>query len=536
MDGQITPARREQPDGHMAGNLCKGGVDYTPTLDACRARKYKVPTVAGKPVRDSASVALYARQRQMTHGQLHIGWARGEITPPRKTFLLGQFNTRISDEVLSPLTATALALEVRDEDGGVEQAVMLTCDIANDAFKPDLLRALEGRCPDFDPAKLTVTCTHTHTAPALTRGIYDEPEDDPDFMNPDEYREWMAAQLADIVASAWTDREPGSVSRGFGYAVVGRCRRTVYADGAAQMYGDPSRPDFRGFEACDDHAVNMLFTRDRTGDLTGIVVNLACPAQCHESLEAFFADYWHPVREAVAERYGADVHLLSQCAPAGDLSPHLLMDQKEEADLRSRLGVDDCGIITRRVMAAIDEGLATASPAEDRVAFAHEVKAWRLPCLMVTAEQYELEKRIPDMSEEERRQQHFAFQQIWPFGLVADLVRRYEQQAENPDHAVECHFIRLGDVVFATNPFELFVDYGARIRCRSRALQTFLVQLGDGSGIGSYLPTQRALDGGHYSAVIKSCWVGPEGGQVLVDNTVDTINSLFDGDDYPRTR
>lgn len=103
-------------------------------------------------------------------------------------------------------------------------------------------------------------------------------------------------------------------------------------------------------------------------------------------------------------------------------------------------------------------------------------------------------------------------------------------------HVTECHVIRLGDVVFATNPFELFMDYGARIRARGNALQTFLVQLADGSGDGFYLPTERALAGGHYSALIKSNWVGPEGGTILVDRTVAMINTLFQDKDYPRTR
>jgi hypothetical protein len=472
----------------------------------------------------------------MVRGTPHIGWARGEITPPRKTFVQGQFHTRIADDALSPLLAMALALEVKGEDSATEQAVFLTVDIANDNFKDDLLRELDGRCPDFDPAKLTVTCTHTHTAPAMTRGIYEEPEDDPDFMGPDEYREWLGARLAEIVAEAWSARQPGSIARGFGYAVVGRCRRVVYADGTAQMYGDPARDDFREFESCDDHSVNMLFTRDASGELTGIVVNLACPAQCQETLETFYADFWHEVREAIAERHGPEVHVLSQCAPAGDLSPHLLMDQKEEADLRSRLGLNDCGIIARRIASAIDEGLATASPPEDEIAMEHRVETWQLPRIMVSEEQYEIEKRIPEMSEEERQQQPFELQSLWPFGLVADLVARYEQQGENPTNPTEVHVVRVGDVVFATNPFELYVDYGARIRGRSCALQTFLVQLADGSGLGSYLPTQRALDGGSYSAVIKSCWVGAEGGQMLVDKTVETIDALFEGEDYALTR
>ena len=471
----------------------------------------------------------------MVNGKLSIGWARGDITPSRKTFVQGQFHTRISDRVISPLSATALALEVKG-DAVAEQAVFLSCDLPFEDWKEDLFRELEGRCPDLDRSKITVNGTHTHNAPATRSGVYDEPKNDPDFMTPDEYRRWLAAELADVVETAWNKRRHGGLSRGFGYAVIGRCRRAVYSDGSARMYGDTDREDFRGIESCDDHAVNMLFTRDSAGELTGILVNLACTSQCLEHLEAFSADFWHDVRELIADRYGPDVYVLPQCAPAGDMSPHLLADRTEEKDLRDRMGVDACGIVARRLMAAVDEALSTASPNEDIVTFEHQVKNWRVPRMMVTDEEYELEKRIPEMSEQERAAQHYAFQRIWPFGPVCDLVSRYERQKDNLQHHVESHVIRLGDVVFATNPFELFVEYGMQIRCRSRALQTFLVQLADGSGDAFYLPTQRALDGGHYSAQIKSCWVGPEGGQLLVDRTVAAINALFADKEYGKTR
>jgi hypothetical protein len=280
----------------------------------------------------------------------------------------------------------------------------------------------------------------------------------------------------------------------------------------------------------------MLFTRDESGGLTGIVVNLACTSQCDEHLWAISADYWHNVRQAIAERYGPEVHLLPQCAPAGDLSPHLMADRKEEKDLRDRLGVDAKGIIARRIMAAVDEGLATASPTESTVVLAHRVATLRLPRVRVTEEQYEHEKRIHGMSEEELAKQPFGFDRIWNFGLVCDLIARYEGQDAHPVHEVESHVIRLGDVVLATNPFELFVEYGTRIRCRSRALQTFLIQLADGSDDAFYLPTQRALEGGHYSALIKSNWVGPEGGALLVQETVQAIDALFEGVEYEGTR
>ena len=86
-------------------------------------------------------------------------------------------------------------------------------------------------------------------------------------------------------------------------------------------------------------------------------------------------------------------------------------------------------------------------------------------------------------------------------------------------------FFALGDVAICTDQFELFTDYGIRIQARSNALQTFVVQLA--AGAGSYLPTEKAVKGGGYSAVVQSCSVGPEGGQILVDRTVELINDMF---------
>jgi hypothetical protein len=264
----------------------------------------------------------------MAHGQLQIGWSRVDITPPGKVLVAGQFHRRFSDEFISPLTATALAMEVTGDDGN-EQVVFLSCDLCKVGFKADLLRALDGRCPGLDLHKITANATHTHTGPATSRGRYEEPDNDPDFMNADDYRAWLVTRLADVVEAAWADRAPGGISRGFGYAVTGRCRRATYADGSALMYGPTDRDDFLGFESCDDQAVNMLFTHDADGGLTGMIVNLACTAQCDEQRWAISADYWHNVREIIAQRYGPDVHLVPQRAPSGDMSPHLMSDQTE---------------------------------------------------------------------------------------------------------------------------------------------------------------------------------------------------------------
>lgn len=105
------------------------------------------------------------------------------------------------------------------------------------------------------------------------------------------------------------------------------------------------------------------------------------------------------------------------------------------------------------------------------------------------------------------------------------ILSRLELQDIVNMHNTEVHIIKLGTIAIATNPFELFLDYGNQIKARSRAEQTFIIQLA--CGADGYLPTKKAELGGHYSAFISGGFVGHEGGDILVRNTLDEINSLF---------
>ncbi len=43
--------------------------------------------------------------------------------------LVDQYHTRISSQVHDPLTVTALAIETKDEQGVIDQAVWVSCDL-----------------------------------------------------------------------------------------------------------------------------------------------------------------------------------------------------------------------------------------------------------------------------------------------------------------------------------------------------------------------------------------------------------------------
>jgi len=449
-------------------------------------------------------------------GRLLIGWGSTNITPDRPVQLAGQWYERISEGVMDPITATALALETVGEDGPVEQAIMVSCDLAaiRTGVQPKVKSAVASRLPGFDISKLFLFATHTHTAPVMLEGRW-YPAPGPGIMRAEEYVEFLVARLSDAIVEAWEGRKPGGVSRALGYAVLGNNRRIVYLDGHAEMYGRSDRSDFAGLEGSQDHGVEMLFTWNQAGELTGIVPNVCATPQVVMHERRISADAWAQMRAELRKRYGEDLFILPQVSAAGDQCP---------VDLPRRIRAFTAEEMAQRLANAVDEVFPSAKDdIRTEIVFEHVVEDLALPARLVTDEEYEratvmlaaLAAKEPTPGSGDYG--HMRAQQI--------IMERYEQQTDDLKYHLELHVIRLGEVAMATNPFELFLDFGYRIKARSKADQTFIVQLScDSAG---YLPTARAVAGGSYSATVQSNMVGPDGGQVLVNRTVDLIDGMW---------
>ena len=456
--------------------------------------------------------------------QLMVGAATTSITPDKPVALAGQFHVRIARKVDNPVTANALALETRDGDKVLDQAIMISCDLVSirGTIQDDLRAKLGSRMPGFDLKKLVLNATHTHTAPEMTNGVHVIEGDD--VMQPSEYVEFLVNRLADVAVAAWDKRKPGGVSWALGHAVVGHNRRAVYADGTAQMYGKASRPDFLSFEGYEDHGVEILFFWDQDKNLTATAINVACPSQEVEGLSSVNADFWHDVRVALHERYGEDLCVLAWAGAAGDQSPHLQYRKAAEERMRKLRGLSRTQEIARRIVTAVDDVIELAkTEIRTDVPLIHQVIDIELPRRMVTEKEVaETKAAIAAIKAKEKLNSGDQRRIRWH----QRALDRYEVQNDDPVYPMELHVIRLGDVAVATNPFELFLDFGIRIKARSKATQTFLIQLAGTSGV--YLAPKKAVEGGGYSAVIQSTKVGPEGGQMLVDRTVEVVNGMFE--------
>jgi hypothetical protein len=286
------------------------------------------------------------------------------------------------------------------------------------------------------------------------------------------------------------------------------------------MYGATNSKEFRGIEGYEDHSLEVLFFWDQQDQLLATAINVPCPAQDAEGGLSIHADFWHPVREILRQRHGQDLFVLGWAGAGGDQTSRPLYRKAAEARMRQLRGLSGLEEVARRIVGGWEEAYEGArQDIRHDAVLRHCVQEIELPYRQVTeAEVAEARKEATKYADDPA--------QRWNFRWHQAVAERYEAQQAGTEGTfkMELHALRLGDVAIATNTFELYTDYGVQMKARSPAVQTFIIQL---TGSGGYLPTERAVRGGGYGAVIQSSRIGPEGGQVLVDRTVDAINRLW---------
>ena len=506
-------------------------------------------------------------------GGLRVGWASADLTPDTPVVLRGQFHARVSEGVMDPVTATALALESVGQGDTKDYTIMVSADLATicDDLRDEIRERLRERLPDLDPTKVFFSATHTHSAPSFGIRTMDRdaeiakehgwelPREWTDWgvvldaMPGVEYREFAAERIAQAVEQAWKTRRPGGVGFGLGHAVVGHNRLVAYDSGRSQMYGATDRPDFSHLEGYEDHSVHLLYTWDADKRLTGVVINVACPSQVSESIFEISADFWHDTREELRRRLGEHLFVLPQTAAAGDQSPHLVGRRNQGTNAEQRMeritGRNRRQQIAVRIADAVTSVLPHVEKAMDwNPVFAHRVEQVELTRRLISEQdvsdavresnqwraRYETMRREIEENPEikQKRRWHINITQAYRRTMRgAGVEDRFKLQQTQPKIPYEVHVLRIGDMTMATNPFELYLDFGMQIQERSRAVQTFVVQL---TGTGTYVPTQRSVAGGAYGAVPASTSIGPEGGRELVERTLELIASLWEKESAAR--
>ncbi|MBR4720142.1 MAG: hypothetical protein IK057_00095 [Clostridia bacterium] len=493
--------------------------------------------------------------------KIKVGWSEVSITPDKKIALAGQFAERISEYVETPITVTALAIE-----DGTEQMIICSCDLVSIGKRlvKEVRESVKKQNSEIDTEKIIISAIHSHTSheysfrsDSSSFGRFKEIMDSflppekqyqakvsakgDDFMDSSEALAFLTERISKAIVEAWKNRKSAKYATGFGRAAVGMCRRVCYSDGSAKMWGDTNMASFTELEGGNDSGIEMLFFYDENEKLTGIVANVACPAQVLEHRMFISSDYWGKVKILLREKYGDDIFVLGLCSAAGDQCPRDLVrwvnpespiddpniernDYIERDADPSMFDIKGSWLVGKRIVNEIVMALEDVEKTYDEAILKHETMTVDLPLRRVTPKDYEeaveaLEKYASKVAD------HINFADNAKMHIHTGTIVRWEQQHMQDIYPVEVHIARIGNVAIATNPFELFLDYGNKIRARSRARQTILIQLACGSS--GYLPTEKAEKGSHYSAYVSSGSVGHEGGEQLVRKTTEEINKMF---------
>lgn len=497
---------------------------------------------------------------------LKIGWAFRNVSTDKPINIPGQFNMRISQGISDPITTTVLVVE-----NGNDIAVFVSLDAV--AVRHNLVDEVRGKVSalndEIPPEKIIINATHTHTGPSYyaDTGWDDEkaiPDDMPyhgvELASSNEYGEFLSTEIADAIVEAFENRYDGGIAYGYGYAVVSHSRRVIYFDDTSKrdggvvngymvnghgiMYGNTKDDNFSHYEAGADHFLNIMFTFDRSDNLTGAIINVPCPSQCSEHEYTLSADYWNDVRLLMKEKFG-DIHVLGQCAAAGDLSPRILhyhKAQERRFKLKYMTGAKDRNErkdIAERIVAGFSEVYEWAkNDIMYELPINHAVETLHLSKRLITDDELEFCKQ----QLENLNRQSYIDNKDDPIGTLdynsslkaqrsryKGIIERYNTQADEPKLPMEVHAVKIGDIAFTTNSFELYMDYMHRIQARSPFTQTFVVQLTGipGKTGGSYLATERGTENKGYSACLFCNVVSPEGGQELVNESVRLLKEIY---------
>ena len=492
--------------------------------------------------------------------KIKMGWAEVDITPNQKINLAGQFYERVSDVVESRLYATAFALE-----SGEDQMIICSCDLGGVAQNLNKMvkERLQGKLP-ISTDKVILSAIHTHNSytykQVRTLGYtlhenylrktlpkdmeYLSKTSGEKSMDPEDALYFLADKIAEAVLLAWENRKEGYYQCAFGRAPVGMNRRVLYDDGSAKMWGETNLANFDSLEGGNDSGIELLYTFDENRNVSGVIANIACPAQVVEQRYFISSDYWGKVKENIEKHFGKKVFVLGLCSAAGDQCPrdlvrfvepetpvedphiHHLYPVERRAD-PSMFDISGLKVVGRRIsneIISVFEELDLFKMKNEGVLI-HETVNMTFPLRRVTIGEYEDAKNRIDSFIANNRGKRVTYEENAKLYVYSGIVDRYVVQQTVNTFKEEIHVIRFDDIAIATNPFELFLDYGNQIRARSKAKQTFLIQLA--CGCGGYLPTEKAEKGSHYSAYVSSGTTGHVGGEILVRETLERINGKF---------
>jgi neutral ceramidase len=414
---------------------------------------------------------------------LKAGVGKVEITPPVDVYLAGGLQKRKADVVGSPLYAKALILDNGEKQIGFMSLDILVVDKQTIAVAGEIIKTKVG----MNIENIMVSATHTHSAPYTTLNVFDGDEGID--------KKWFAelpSKMAESVLIACNNMKEAQVGAGSGYEEsISHHRRMKMADGSAwNDWLSPPRDQIAGVCGPIDPEVGVLKVEKIDGTTLGAIINFTCHNNAGDSgISADFAGYATGLLEKVENGESVALFMPGTCGNIGAGGAYG--------------GARKMG----KILGAEALKMLAKIPTDQDVKLSSVRREIKLPL-----RDYELQ--IDEI------------RKIWPGG--EEVFRKemdFLKQIKEKHVSTYIQVIAINNIAFVAVPGEMFVELGLIIKEKSPFEHTYVVELAN-DYIG-YIPTRVAFkEGGYETLNARSSRVGPEAGEMVVENAISMLESL----------
>ena len=400
----------------------------------------------------------------MGKGKLLTGIARVDITPEIGACLYGYYPDFHSESVRDNLTATAFAFE-----SGRKRVLMISvcvCLINTQLDKKTREKISEktGVCPQ----NILLCATHTHSGPAL------EGESGWGDIDMVYYEKIFLPQIIKCSEEALGNLQPVTMAVASGESRIGINRRELTPKNTIQLGQNPW--------GVYNPEMTVISFKNADGKIIGNMVHYGMHGTAAGAATAISRDWSGHMTDAVEEISGGITAFFN--GPEGDVGPRLSNGRTT--------GLGDVSFTTEIGMKAADDAAEIYKKIDkyenaDLGIYAGEIKI-PLKKRPPLREAEEILKTLDDSGDNIR---------LLRYTHYKDVVESYKNGYMEEDYRIfEQSVVRLGNIVFAPSPYEMFSEVGLRL---DKMTEDFKVlSLSNTNGSEGYFPTEDQLCRGGY--------------------------------------
>ena len=435
-------------------------------------------------------------------GQVRVGRAAVEITPPPGIPMAGYYSVRLAGGEHDPLFAKAIVME-----GGGVKAALVACDLIGvERLTVEQARKLIETRVGIPGVNVMISATHSHTGPLMRGRFLDAVEGEPRRIAEGYIRE-LPGKIADAVHRANDDLAPALARSGAGREdSLSFNRRFYMKDGTVRFNPGKLNPNIVRPAGGIDPEVPVVLMEAPDGSALATYVNFALHLDTVGGVE-FSADYPATVSRLLSAVKGPRMLTMFTIGTAGNIN-HIDVasrDPQKGHGEAERIGTVLAGEVLK-TYTRLAEANASLLQARSEIV--------KLPVLRYAPDEVEKARRLA------------ARMNATPQPPFLDMVHALKVlDAEALDGALpaEVQAIALGpDLAWVGLPGEIFVELGTAIKKASPFRRTIVVELANGSI--SYVPDRKGFAEGAYEATSARC--APGGGELLVAAAVRMLEAL----------